>query len=115
MKCSKGCEVWVEKSDGDEKDDEWVKLHNMSHCPWCGSPLTEEPKMITLTVTYPEPLTSAKQGDLVFMPSPKEESMYIGFTYDSHNQSHTTMLDRGWLYGISDLAIQRAKAMIGEG
>lgn len=92
MKCSKGCEGWVEKSE------------------------TEKPKMITRTVTYPEP---------VYSPLNLGQSYYYPYLGDRHVLSIKTqwteiefdrvMLAHGLIYLIEEHAIQRAKAMIGEG
>lgn len=115
MKCSKGCEGWKSHTGLRSKPDNLAIEWGMSHCPWCGSPLTEEPKMITRTVEYPEPMKERpERGTIVFIPRLDN----VGPTYNSlvwtdHAQECEIWFSRG-IYPTADLTIQRAKAMIGE-
>jgi len=114
MKCSKGCEGWNKNIDSGFAI--WsVGESAMKFCPWCGSPLTEEPKMITRTVTYTEPVKEPlSDGQIYYYPYFCDEHVRSIKTPWSGNGFDLTMLKNGMVYLIEDHAIQRAKAMIGE-
>lgn len=119
MKCSKECDGWKfypVRIAYKESPSDSISTRVPKYCLHCGSPLTEEPKMITRTVEYPEPMKERpERGTIVFIPRLDN----VGPTYNSlvwidHAQECEIWFSRG-IYPTADLAIQRAKAMIGEG
>lgn len=116
MKCSKECEGWAKYTEPYPEMEACIKHLKFQDCPWCGSPLTEDPKMITRTVTYPEPLRKVPaMGQHYFRPviDPDGEADFSEEIWGQRS------IDLRWfcigIYLAADLAIQRTKAMIGEG
>lgn len=110
MKCSKNCEWW--RDDPVHVPPYCRKAHY--YCLYCGSPLTEEPKMITRTVTYPAPISETPpSGYRYYLPDLTRDVMWASSVWMGDNDD-LEWFNRGLIYPTADLAIQRAKAMIGD-
>lgn len=121
MKCSKGCEGWTavyECGTNFQRSyvDQMVHRLRLTDCPWCGSPLIEEPMMITRTVTYPAPVCSPLDlGQSYYYPYFADKRVLSVKTHWADTEFDRVMLAHGLIYLIEEHAIQRAKTMIGEG